>query len=534
MLPESISHYSVGPFFGFAAHAVLTVLCLVVSGIYRHYRPLRSLFLFYLFSTLLFLGWVIYGLQRSPESILLGYRIDLTALALLPASWIWFISSLFKERARALLWSVTGISLLLAGLALLGKGPDFLDYPLSPHHMAVDILRPQSRVLKPVIYSYCLSACFFYFLWITVRVGRLRDRKPAYLIPVGIGLLCWFMGGLHDALRSTGLVTLFKGQVLWFASLWLSVFLTLAMALHFRSLEKAVIEARDVFERFVPPAYLRRIAAEGLGSIRLGEADRQSVTILSCDIRGFTSLSEELDPSQLVAFVNRLFERFTKIVDVREGVIDKFLGDAVLCIFEGTASAGRAVACGVDLLSAVKGFNEDEERPGGRRIRVGIGLHSGPVILGTIGSSERMDSTVMGLTVNLAKRLEGLTKQFGADILISQPVADQLTNGHPHRLRRLGEVLIRGSSTPMMISEVFDHDPLDIRTLKDRAEPMMTEGISLCKAGHFQAALSILCEAQSSFPQDQPLRLLVTHLKRAIELGEVSKTTSFLDFREGK
>jgi len=342
------------------------------------------------------------------------------------------------------------------------------------------------------------------------------------------------MGGLHDALRSTGLVTLFKGQVLWFASLWLSVFLTVAMALHFRSLEKAVIEARDVFERFVPPAYLRRIAAEGLGSIRLGEADRQSVTILSCDIRGFTSLSEELDPSQLVAFVNRLFERFIKIVDVREGVIDKFLGDAVLCIFEGTASARRAVACGVDLLSAVKGFNEDEERPGGRRIRVGIGLHSGPVILGTIGSSERMDSTVMGLTVNLAKRLEGLTKQFGVDMLISQPVADQLSNGHPHRLRRLGEVLIRGSSTSMMISEVFDHDPLDIRTLKDRAAPMMTEGISLCKAGHFQAALSILCKTQSFFPQDQPLRLLVTHLKRAIELGEISKETSFLDFREGK
>ncbi len=86
-----------------------------------------------------------------------------------------------------------------------------------------------------------------------------------------------------------------KGQVIWFTSLWLSLSLTAAMALHVRALEKTVHEARDVFERFVPPAYLRRIAAGGLGSIHLGEADRQTVTILSCDIRGFTVLSEELD-----------------------------------------------------------------------------------------------------------------------------------------------------------------------------------------------------------------------------------------------
>src|SRR4030043_387442 len=98
MLPEFLPHYSVGPFFSFATNAIMAVLCLATLTLYPHYRPLRSLFLFYLFSTLLFLGWVIYGLQKSPESILLGYRIDLAALALLPASWAWFISALFNEK----------------------------------------------------------------------------------------------------------------------------------------------------------------------------------------------------------------------------------------------------------------------------------------------------------------------------------------------------------------------------------------------------------------------------------------------------
>lgn len=534
MLPDFISYYSVGPFFGLAANAVLTLLCLVVLTIYRHYRPIRSLLLFYLLSTFLFLGWVIYGLQKSPESIFLGYRIDLAALALLPASWIWFISSLFNKRPRVLSWIVTGLSLLLAGLALLGRGPYFMGFPLEPHQLAPDILRPQSWFLKPAIYSFCLIACFLYFLWITVRIGRSRANRPVYLIPVGIGLLFWLLGGLHDALRSIGILAPIKGQVVWFTSFWLSIFLTIAIALHFRSLEEAVHEARDVFERFVPPAYLRRIAAEGLGSIRLGEADQQTVSILSCDIRGFTALSEELEPRELIGFINRLFERFTQIVDARQGVIDKFLGDALLCIFEGTGSVQRAVACGVDLLSSVRVFNNGERQQADRTVRIGIGLHTGPVILGTIGSPERMDSTVLGLTVNLAKRLEELTKPFGVDMLISHQVAEQLENGRFHQFRMLGEVFVKGSSSPLTVFEVYDHETLEVRNLKDRVGSMIANGIDLYKSGYFQAALLKIEEAFSISPDDRSLYLLLTSLRKTIEKGNVDKGAVFLDFTQGK
>lgn len=531
MLPESISHYSVGPFFGLATNVVMALMCLVNFFLHRQYRPLWNLFLFYSFLTFFFLGWVIYGLQKSPESILLGYRVSQAGLALLPASWVWFMLSLLNQKTGRLSWTVIGISLLLAALALFGKGSWFFGLPLEIHPSDGEVLRPQSLLLRPFINFFCLSVCLSYVLLTITKLWRMKDQKPVYLLPFGIGLFSWFLGGMHDALLSMGVVILTKEKILWFASFWLSIFLAVAVAIHYRSLEQAVREARDVFEKFVPPAYLRRIAAKGLRSIRLGEADQQVVTILCCDIRGFTPLSEKLNPSQLIAFVNRLLERITRVVSGQGGVIDKFIGDAVLCIFEGADSAERAVASGVDMLRAVKSFNAEENRPTEPMVQIGIGLHTGLVILGTIGSSERMDSTVLGLTVNLAKRLEEITKPLGVDMLISSQVAKRLPNSHNHRLRDLGEVWIRGSLTPLTVFEVYDQDPPELRNLKDRIEPILAEGLGLVRAGRLDAALTKLQEAQSISPQDSPLHLLIHSLKNALEQTQRLKGSPLLDLR---
>ncbi|NWG03935.1 MAG: adenylate/guanylate cyclase domain-containing protein [Syntrophaceae bacterium] len=531
LLPDHLPHYSVGPFFGFATNGILAVLCLAILSLYHHYRPLRSLFLFYLFSTFLFLGWVIYGIQKSPESILLGYRIDLAALALLPASWTWFDSALSNKRMGRFSKAVSVIGFALAACALWGSGSWFLGIPLVPHEIESSILRPQSKLLRPFIHFFCLGICFFYFVLTLVRLKRLKSEKLNHLIPFGIGMLFWFLGGAHDAIRSAGILVPIKGQILWITSLWLSVFLSVAVALHFRSLNQAIREARDVFERFVPPAYLRRIAAKGLKSIRLGEADQQKVTILCCDIRGFTSLSERTTPSELIALLNHLFERITRVVDWRRGVIDKFLGDAILCIFEGPDSSQRAVNCGVDILTVVKSINRDENRSGDHDLRIGIGLHTGPVILGTIGSPNRMDSTVLGLTVNLAKRLEEVTRPLGVDMLISDQVADQLPSGHGHRFRKLGEVYVKGSSTPIGILEVYDQDPPEVRHLKDQIEPILSDGISLYRSGSLHAALSKFQEAQHIYSDDLPLRLLIHSVNQSIKEGQVVKGMALLDFR---
>ncbi len=531
MLPESMTYYSIGPFFGFSTNLVMAFLCLLVLILYRHYRPLRSLFLFYLFSTLFFLGGMIYGLQRSTETILIGYRIDLSALSLLPTCWAWFVSALFNNKPDWKVWSITLLSLLFSISALFAQGPWFIGLPLESHLVDPNILRPQSILLKPIIYSFCFITGLYYSLMTIVKLFRAKEQRPIYLLPLSFGLLLWFFGGIHDALRSIGISFILKQQVLWATSYGLSISLTLAVVLHFRSLEMAIRQARDTFEKFVPPAYLNRIATKGIGSIRLGEADQQEVAILCCDIRGFTTLSERVSPGDLIALVNQFYERIAMGVKAKEGIIDKFLGDAILCLFEGRDSANRAMACGVEMLRLTRAFNHLSNNPDDRSIQIGIGLHAGPVILGTIGSSERMDSTVLGLTVNVAKRIEEATKSLNVSFLTSEEVIKKLPVTHSHLLRPLGQIWFKGCSKALRMFEVYDGDPPEIRRLKDQMLPLIAEGFQLIENGQFPSALQKFQEAHYLFPNDTPLRLLISSLNHILDSGEAKSPLALLDLR---
>lgn len=238
MFPDSIPHFSIGPLCGLIANGMLAILCLVIFALYRHYKPLFVLTVFYIFLTLAFLGWVIYGLQKSPQSILLGNRILYASIALLPATWFWFYLSFLKQRPGRLTWAVTGLSLILGFLALFGKGPFLFGLPLEPDPITPDILRPRSSLLKPLIQSFCFVACISYIVLIGLRMWRSKNQGLSYLLPFAIGLLIWLLGAVHDSLRVAGIVTLSRDYQLWFASLWLSAFLTLSIALHIRSLER--------------------------------------------------------------------------------------------------------------------------------------------------------------------------------------------------------------------------------------------------------------------------------------------------------
>ena len=182
MLPDFIPRLSIGPLCGLTANALLAILCLVVSIIYTHYRPLRSLFFFYTFITFAFLGWFFWGRQGSPESVLWGYRLLYASLALLPATWFWFFLQLFNEKPRPLTWVMTGIGVLLAITALSGKGPWFFGLPLEPDPIATDFWRPQSRLLKILIQ---LTSLFqFIYLLLTLKYSeparKFSNRVAAY------------------------------------------------------------------------------------------------------------------------------------------------------------------------------------------------------------------------------------------------------------------------------------------------------------------------------------------------------------------
>lgn len=220
------------------------------------------------------------------------------------------------------------------------------------------------------------------------------------------------------------------------------------------------IRLRDTFKKFVPRQFLDRLATKGLGNISLGEADSGVVTILFADIRAFTALSETLSPQELLNFLNSYFGQMNEPIHNNGGFIDKFIGDAIMALFiddDPAVAARNAVRSSLDMLAALQCLNEQRERTGDAHISIGMGIHTGEIVIGTVGSDDRMDSTVLGDAVNLASRIESLTKKFDAPILISSTTYGLVAGDPTISCRKIDLVNIRGRVEGDTIYEVVCH-----------------------------------------------------------------------------
>ncbi|HEY9635427.1 MAG TPA: response regulator [Coleofasciculaceae cyanobacterium] len=177
----------------------------------------------------------------------------------------------------------------------------------------------------------------------------------------------------------------------------------------------------EKFRLFVPEQYLNRIAPQGVDSIQLGNAREEEITVLFCDIRGFSAIAESQSPMETFEWLNVFFTRMSQAITADHGFVDKFLGDAILAVFDRQGChAEDALNTAVTMQQSLREFNRDRhqynlEQP----INVGIGIHTGIGLIGTVGSDNRMDSTVIGDVVNTAARIEELTKLYGCPILTS-------------------------------------------------------------------------------------------------------------------
>lgn len=188
----------------------------------------------------------------------------------------------------------------------------------------------------------------------------------------------------------------------------------------------------EKFRLFVPEQFLQRIAPEGLESISVGNAHHEELTILFCDIREFTAIAEGQDPKQTFTWLNSFFEAMNQAIATHHGFVDKFLGDAIMAVFDRPGNhATDAVQAALMMNAKLQRLNLSlHNLP--TKIRMGIGIHTGEAMIGTVGSSSRIDSTVIGDVVNTASRLEELTKTYHCDIIASgqtrQAIAPTLTS----------------------------------------------------------------------------------------------------------
>lgn len=212
----------------------------------------------------------------------------------------------------------------------------------------------------------------------------------------------------------------------------------------------------EKFRLFVPDQFLARIAPTGLESIQVGNAREEDLTILFCDIREFTTIAEAQDPKQTFTWLNCFFEQMNEAIAKHHGFIDKFLGDAIMAVFDRVGSHPQdAIEAALQMEEHLADLNCTQQPPlQARAVRMGIGIHSGSAVIGTIGSSSRMDSTVIGDVVNTAARLEELTKTYDCTIIVSGQTRDRLNPDLPLAWRWLDQIKPRGKQQQIDLYEV--------------------------------------------------------------------------------
>lgn len=207
-----------------------------------------------------------------------------------------------------------------------------------------------------------------------------------------------------------------------------------------------------LFGQYVPPALVdemsRRPEAYSL------EAESREMTVLFSDVRGFTTISEGLNPKELSALMNQFLTPMTRIIHERRGTIDKYMGDAIMAFWgaplEDHAHALHAVQAGLDMLAKVEEINRSFRTRGWPEIRIGIGINTGPMSVGNMGSEFRMAYTALGDAVNLGSRLEGLTKNYGAALLVSETTKEAVPE---YTYREVDRVRVKGKEQPITIYE---------------------------------------------------------------------------------
>jgi adenylate cyclase len=267
-----------------------------------------------------------------------------------------------------------------------------------------------------------------------------------------------------------------------------------------RTLEAYVSKdiVREVLDN--PESYLSKLGGE-----------RESVALIVTDLRGFTTMSEEMDSHQLVAQLNEYLSLMVDDIFSRRGSVDKFIGDAILAVWghvksEGPAQdATLAVEAALLMRESLRRLNADWEKRGLRTFQMGIGVNYGEVIFGNIGSSRKMEPTVIGDAVNAASRLEGLTKDYGRDLLIGEAAADLI--GHSFRLQFVDKVTMKGKTKPLRIYSVVSRGDEPVES--QMAEYLKAYDLAQASysAGNFKEARVLFDNCLQYSPDDPLLRM---------------------------
>ncbi|GBE07135.1 adenylate cyclase 1 [bacterium BMS3Abin11] len=302
----------------------------------------------------------------------------------------------------------------------------------------------------------------------------------------------------------------------------------IATAYHWQISRQREKEIRGLFGHYVSRNVVDAILSENI-QVKL-DGHRTEVTILFSDIRGFTPISEALAPAELGQLLNLYFDEMIAAVFKYDGTLDKLMGDAVMAFFgsplEVTDHQRQACKCAQDMIQRLEKLNLSGKLPPGVTIKIGIGLHTGEAIVGNLGSSEFADYTVIGDTVNLASRIEGLNKRYATTIIISEDTYQYVKGDYLYR--ELDTVRVKGKEEPKRIYEMM----LENSSVNKLLVELYEEALQLYRDKQWDEAITCLQQILDDIGNDGPSQRLIKECQRLVSQAEDENWSSITTLDE--
>jgi len=273
------------------------------------------------------------------------------------------------------------------------------------------------------------------------------------------------------------------------------------------------LSLRDSFKRFVPFEFLALLEKRSIQNVNTSDNVSLDMHVMFSDLRDFTLMSESMGPEAAFALLNEFLGIMEPQIASAGGFINQYQGDAIMALFSGEADGAARGA--IRMWDALGTLNDERAGRGEAPLRIGIGINSGRLLLGAIGSDKRLDSNVVGDAANLASRVESMTKVYGVKVLIAGSTHAGLSRPADFTLRELDRVIVAGKTEPVVIYELLDVDSEELREQKLGSADSFARGLRYYRAGEFRDARLLFADCLVKAPLDEAAAL---YIGRCVEL----------------
>lgn len=281
--------------------------------------------------------------------------------------------------------------------------------------------------------------------------------------------------------------------------------------------EEAMRRVYEITAKFVPFEFIGSLGHKLITDVKLGDQVEKVVTVLFTDIRDYTTLSEQMTPEENFHFVSSYNEKMGPIIRTHNGFINQYLGDAIMALFP--ESAENALSAAIEMHRNIHDFNVNQKVRQLPSIKMGLGMHTGPLIMGITGDKHRLDATTISDAVNTASRIESLTKYYKASILLSEVTLQQIQHPEKFHLRYLGKVQVKGKQSSIGIHECFSSDSETQVEKKERTLPIFNEGMYQYLNKSFANAIKSFQAVTEVNPEDRTTQFFLDNSIRNFQKG---------------